>query len=126
MNTPEPNDLTRRIIGLAMRVHTRLGPGLLESAYERCLCHEFDQNALAYARQVDLPLNYDGVLLDCGYRADMVVNIEVLVELKSVEHILPLHKAQRLTYLHLSQCRIGLLLNFNTLSLKDGIRRRVL
>jgi GxxExxY protein len=120
------NSLTERIIGLAMRVHTRLGPGLLESAYERCLCHEFDQNTLPYERQVDLRLDYDGVLLDCGYRADLIVNHEVILELKSAEHILPLHEAQLLTYLRLSQCRIGLLLNFNTLSLKDGIRRRIL
>ncbi len=126
MSTPNANSLTQRIIGLAMRVHTRLGPGLLESAYERCLCHEFDQNALAYARQVDLPLTYDGVLLDCVYRADMIVNNEVLLELKSVDHVLPLHEVQLLTYLRLSQCRIGLLLNLNTLALKDGIRRRVL
>ena len=125
MNIPDPNGLTRRIIGLAMRVHTRLGPGLLESAYERCLCHEFDRNALANARQVDLPLNYDGAHLDCGYRADIIFTDEVLLELKSVEHVLPLHEAQLLTYLRLSQCRIGLLLNFNTLALKDGIRRRV-
>ena len=87
---------------------------------------EFDQNALAYARQVALPLNYDGTLLDCGYRADIIVDDNVILELKSVEHILPLHEAQLLTYLRLSGCRIGLLLNFNTLSLKDGIRRRVL
>lgn len=126
MNTSGDDSLTHRIIGLAMRVHTRLGPGLLENAYERCLCHEFDQNALPYARQVDLPLDYDGVLLDCGYRADVIVNNEVVLELKSVEHILPLHEAQLLTYLRLSQCHVGLLLNFNTLSLKDGIRRRVL
>jgi GxxExxY protein len=79
LSTPDTDDLTHRIIGLAMRVHTRLGPGLLESAYERCLCHEFDQNALAYARQVDLPLNYDGVLLDCGYRADLIVDDEVIL-----------------------------------------------
>jgi GxxExxY protein len=109
-----------------MRVHTRLGPGLLENAYEHCLCHEFDRNAIAYARQVDLPLDYDGMRLDCGYRADIIVNNEVILELKSVEHILPLHGAQLLTYLRLSTCRIGLVLNFNTLSLKDGIRRRVL
>jgi GxxExxY protein len=126
MNMPENHDLTQRIIGLAMRVLTRLGPGLLESAYERCLCHEFDRNALPYERQVDLRLDYDGVLLDCGYRADLIVNREVILELKSVEHILPLHEAQLLTYLRLSRCRIGLLLNFNTLSLKDGIRRRIL
>jgi GxxExxY protein len=126
MSVLHGNALTQAIIGLAMRVHTRLGPGLLESAYERCLCHEFDQNALAYARQVDLPLAYEGVLLDCSYRADVIVGNEVILELKSVEHILPLHEAQLLTYLRLSRCRIGLLLNFNTRALKDGIRRRML
>ncbi len=120
------NNLTHQIIGLAMRVHTRLGPGLLESAYERCLCHELDQAGLAYARQVELPLAYDGVMLDCGYRTDLIVNEAVVLELKSVEQIVPLHEAQLLTYLRLSGCRVGLLLNFNTLSLKDGIRRRVL
>jgi GxxExxY protein len=83
-------------------------------------------NPLTYERQVDLPLNYDGVHLDCGYRADMIVNHEVIMELKSVEHILPLHKAQLLTYLRLNRCCIGLLLNFNTLALKDGIRRCIL
>jgi GxxExxY protein len=126
MSTPDTDDLTHRIIGLARRVHTRLVPGLLESAYERCLCHEFDQNALVYARQVDLPLDYDGVILDCGYRADIIVGDEVILELKSVELILPLHEAQLLTYLRLSRCRIGLRLNFNTRSLRDGIRRRIL
>jgi GxxExxY protein len=126
MRTPDTDDLTHRIIGLAMHVHTRLVPGLLESAYERCLCHEFDQNALVYARQVELPLDYDGVQLDRGYRADIIVDNAVLLELKSVEHILPLHEAQLLTYRRLSRCRIGLLLNFNTRSLRDGIRRRVL
>lgn len=126
MNAPDSSSLTRRIIGLAMRVHTRLGPGLLESAYEHCLCHEFERNGLAYARQVDLPLNHDGTFLDCGYRADVIVSNEVILELKSIRQILPLHDAQLLTYLRLSACRIGLLLNFNTLSLKDGIRRRVL
>lgn len=125
MNIPETDSLTHRIIALAMRVHTRLGPGLLESAYERCLCHEFDQNALAYNRQVDLPIDYDGIRLDCGYRADLIIDDDVILELKSVERILPLHEAQLLTYLRLSRCRIGLLLNFNTLSLKDGIRRRI-
>ena len=84
------------------------------------------ESALAYARQIDLPLDYDGVLLDCGYRADIIVSNEVILELKSVEHILPLHEAQLLTYLRLSRCRIALLLNFNTPRLKDGIRRRVL
>ncbi len=126
MDVPADNRLTQRIIGLAMRVHTRLGPGLLESAYERCLCHEFDRNALAYARQVDLPLEYDGVRLDCGYRADVIVGNEVILELKSIEQILPVHEAQLLTYLRLIRCRVGLLLNFNVTSLKNGIRRRVL
>jgi GxxExxY protein len=120
------DELTQQIIGLAMRVHTRLGPGLLETAYERCLCHEFDQNAVPYARQVELPMDYDGVRLDCGYRADIIVASEVILELKSVERILPLHEAQLLTYLRLSHCRIGLLLNFNVVSLKNGIHRRVL
>lgn len=120
------SNLTRRIIGLAMRVHTRLGPGLLESVYERCLAFEFERDGLAYVRQVDLPLDYDGVRFDCSYRADMIVENEVLLELKAVEVIAPLHEAQLQTYLRLSRCSVGLLLNFNTISLKDGIRRRVM
>ena len=126
MNPLPDASLTHRIIGLAMRVHTRLGPGLLESAYERCLCHELDRNALPFRRQVDLPIAYDEILLECGYRADIIVNNEVLLELKSVERILPLHEVQLLTYLRLSPCRIGLLLNFNTAALKTGIRRCIL
>jgi len=126
MSIPDGDRLTQRIIGLAMRVHTRLGAGLLENAYEHCLCHQFDRHAIAYARQVDLPLVHDGASLDCGYRTEIIVNNAVILELKSVDHILPLHEAQRLTNLRLSQCHVGLLLNFNTLSLKDVIRRRVL
>ena len=118
--------LSRLIIGLAMRVHTRLGPGMRKNAYERCLCVEFERNEIPYARQIDMPLNYDGMLLDCGYRVDIIVRNEVLLELKSVEHILPVHEAQLQTYLRLSGCKVGLLLNFNTVSLRDGIRRRVL
>ena len=125
MDRPD-STLTHRIIGLAMRVHTRLGPGLLESAYEHCLCHEFDLHTVPYARQVDLPLTYDGTHLDCGYRADIIVDRRVVLELKSIPQLLPLHDAQLLTYLRLSQCRVGLLFNFNTLSLKQGIRRRIL
>ena len=117
--------LTQQIIGLAMRVHSSLGPGLLESVYERCLCYELDRNNIPYARQVELPLVYGGAKLDCGYRADMIVGNDVLLEVKSVEQISPLHEAQLLTYLRLSVCRVGLLLNFNTVSLRDGIRRRV-
>ena len=117
--------LTHRIIGLAMRVDARLGPGLLASVYERCLCHEFDRDGLSYARQVDLTLDYDGTLIACGYRADLIIRDGVLLELKSVERVLPLHKAQLQTYLRLSGCRVGLLLNFNVISIRDGLRQRV-
>jgi GxxExxY protein len=110
-----PETPTHRIIGLAMRVHTRLGPGLLESPSEHCLCREFDQHSIPCARQVDLPRDYDGSTIDRGYRADIIINHAVILELKSVEHIRP--KAQRLTYLWLSRCHIGLQLNFNPLSL---------
>jgi len=119
-------ELTYRIIGLAMRVHRRLGPGLLESVYEKCLCHEFAQAEMPYQRQVPLPVHYGGAILDCGYIADVIVDNQVILELKSVERVLPLHDAQLLTYLRLTQCRIGLLINFNTVSLTDGITRRVL
>ena len=125
MDDPGIDVLTHRIIGLAMRVHTHLGPGLLENAYERCLGHELECNNIPYGRQVELPLDYDGTQIDCGYRADIIVDNRVILALKSVEHILPLHEAQLLTCLRMSQCSIGLLFNFNTLSLKDGIRRRI-
>ena len=121
----EINALTRRIIGLAMRVHTRLGPGLLEQAYKRCLCHELDLAGIPYRCEADVPLDYDGMHLDCGYRADLIVANRVILELKSVERISPLHDAQLLTYLRLSGCRVGLLLNFNVVALKQGIHRRI-
>jgi GxxExxY protein len=119
-------DLTRRIIGLAMRVHRRLGPGLLESVYQQCLCYELSQTGLAFEQQVRLPIRYGDVEIEFGYRADIVVGGEVILELKSVEKFNPLYEAQLLTYLRLSSCKIGLLINFNTVSLADGIRRRVL
>jgi GxxExxY protein len=109
-----------------MRVHRRLGPGLLESVYEACLCHELRRSDIPFQRQVRLPVFYDDVQLDCGYIADVMVRGEVLLELKAIERMLPLHEAQLLTYLRLSTCRIGLLINFNTVSLTDGIKRRVL
>ncbi|MBS0644055.1 MAG: GxxExxY protein [Proteobacteria bacterium] len=118
--------LTHQIIGLAMKVHSGTGPGLLESVYERCLCHELANAGLPFARQVDLPLIYKGVRLDCGYRADIIVGNDVLLEIKALEAILPVHEAQLLTYLRFSTCRVGLLLNFNVIALKQGIRRRVL
>ena len=119
------SDLTHRIIGLAMRVHRRLGPGLLESVSERCLCHELTKASIPFQRQVPLPVPYDDTLLDCGYLVDIIVDSQVILELKSVERILPLHEAQLLTYLRLSPCRIGLLINFDTVSLTDGIKRCV-
>jgi GxxExxY protein len=119
-------DLTHRIIGLAMRVHRRLGPGLLESVYERCLSHELNKEGIAFQRQVPLPVPYDDILLDCGYIADVIVDGQVILELKAVERTQPLHEAQLLTYLRLSPCRVGLLINFNTVSLTDGIKRCVL
>lgn len=119
-------DTTRVIIGLAMRVHRRLGPGLLESAYEACLCHELRCAEVRFRRQVPLRVRYDGVQLDCGYVADIIVRDEVLLELKSVERLLPLFQSQLVTYMRLAGCRIGLLINFNTVSLTDGLKRCVL
>lgn len=120
------SQLTYRIIGLAMRVHRRLGPGLLESVHERCLCHELTQAGIPFQRQVPLPVRYDDTLLDRGYIADIIVDDQAILEIKAAEQILPIHEAQLLTYLRLTECRIGLLINFNTVSLTDGIRRRVL
>ena len=119
-------DLTHRIIELAMRVHSRLGPGLLESVYHRCLGHELSQAGIPFGQQVRLPIRYDDIEIESGYLADIIVRGEVILELKAVEQLSSLHEAQLLTYLRLSSCRIGLLINFNTVSLTDGIRRRVL
>ena len=127
MAAPYPNDLlTEKIIGLAIEVHRHLGPGLLESAYEECLCHELNANALAFRRQVPLPVVYKSVRLDCGYRMDVVVDYRVIIELKTVERLIPIHDAQVLTYMKLAKIPTGLLLNFNTAVLKDGIRRLML
>jgi GxxExxY protein len=119
-------DLTGRIIGLAMRVHRRLGPGLLESVYHHCLCYELSQARIPFAQQVRLPIRYGDIELDSGYRADIVVADEVILELKALESLNALHDAQLLTYLRLGSCKVGLLINFNVVSLTDGIRRRVL
>ncbi len=120
-----PNELTGKVIGAAIEVHATLGPGLLESAYEECLCHELQQRQLCFERQKSLPVEYKGVNLDCGYRLDVVVENLLVLELKACEKIEPIHKAQLLTYLKLSGLKIGLLLNFNVLLLKDGIVRMV-
>ena len=127
MAAPHENDLlSEKIIGFAIEVHRHLGPGLLESAYEECLCFELKQACISFQRQVPLPVVYKSVKLDCGYRLDLVIDRKIILELKTVERLLPIHEAQLLTYLQLSGIRIGLLLNFNTAVLKDGIRRLML
>jgi GxxExxY protein len=119
------NELSSTIIGGAIEVHKALGPGLLESAYEECLCHELELKGLFFERQKRLPLRYKGKDLDCGYRLDMVVGEVVILELKSCEKIDPIHKAQLLTYLKLSGLKLGLILNFNVPMMRDGIVRIV-
>ncbi len=116
------NDLSKLIIGAAIEVHRALGPGLLESAYEECLCFELSQLNLAFERQLALPVRYKSVQLDCGYRLDIVVEKCVVLELKTVEELAPIHDAQLLTYLKLSQLRLGILLNFNAPTLKEGLK----
>ena len=127
MNVARKNDeLTGRIIGLAIEVHRLLGPGLLESTYEECLCLELKRSDVGIKRQLSLPVIYKGLKLDCGYRLDLVVDNRVIVEVKSIERLIPIHEAQLLTYMKLSNIRTGLLLNFNCVVLKDGIRRMML
>jgi GxxExxY protein len=119
------SELTRRILGCAIEVHRALGPGLLESAYRACLVRELDLAGLPSRKEVAIPVIYKGEQIDCGYRADIVVRNQVLLELKAVERLLPIHEAQVLTYLKLCDLRVGLLLNFNATSLRNGIRRLV-
>ncbi|HIJ79768.1 MAG: GxxExxY protein [Desulfobulbaceae bacterium] len=120
------DELSNRVIGCALEVHRHLGPGLLESTYEQCLAHELAVAQIAFKLQAPLPVEYKGINLDCGYRVDVLVGDKLIVELKSVERILPIHQAQLLTYLKLAMVPIGLLINFNVKQLKDGIRRLVL
>ncbi len=120
-------ELTEKIIGAAIEVHRALGPGLLESAYEECLCRELNLRGLAFQRQVPLPVEYKGVKLDCGYRLDLVVQDAVILEQKCVEHVLPVHEAQLLTYLKLTAKHVGIIINFNVATLvRGGIVRKVL
>jgi GxxExxY protein len=122
----EVNKTTEAVIGAAIEVHRHLGPGLLESAYEECLCHELKLRNLPFKRQVSLPVNYKGVQLDCSYRLDLLVNDELVVELKAVDALLPIHEAQVITYIRLGGWKVGLLLNFSLPTLKQGIKRLVL
>jgi len=119
-------ELTQAIIAAAIEVHKALGPGLLESAYRRCLCQELELRGIRYRTEVELPVTCKGVRLDCGYRMDLLVDETVVVELKSIDATQPIHEAQLLTYLRLSGKRVGLLINFNVPLLKEGITRRVL
>jgi GxxExxY protein len=119
----DDNSITGAVIGAAIEVHKLLGPGLLESAYEECLAREFDLRGIHYDRQKAVPVVYKDVKLDCGYRIDLVAEGRVVVELKAVESLAAIHEAIVLTYLRLSGCKIGLLINFNVVTLKEGIRR---
>jgi GxxExxY protein len=122
----EINRITETIIGAAIEVHRALGPGLLESVYEECLCRELSLRGIPFERQRSLPVEYKGLRLDCGYRLDLLVADTVVVEIKAVESLLPIHEAQLLTYLRLGGWKVGLLINFNVAVLRQGIRRRVL
>jgi GxxExxY protein len=124
--SPHINELTYATIGAAIEVHRTLGPGLLESSYRECLCKELMLRGINFRRECGLPLQYKGMLLDCGYRIDVLVDNLVVVEIKSVGALAPIHDAQLLTYLRLGGWKVGLLINFNEVVLKDGIHRRIL
>jgi GxxExxY protein len=122
----EFDELSNRVIGCAIEVHRELGPGLLESTYEQCLAHELKLNGIPFQLQHPQPVGYKGVHLDCGYRIDVLVDGSLILELKSVDEIRGVHTAQLLTYMKLAKVKTGLLINFNTTKLKDGVRRFVL
>jgi GxxExxY protein len=119
----ELNRISGQIVDAAMKVHSKLGPGLLESAYQACLLFELHRRDIRASSQVELPVRYEGILIDIGYRLDLLIEEEIIVELKSVDEITPIHEAQILSYLKLSGKQLGLLINFKVLHLKDGIRR---
>jgi GxxExxY protein len=119
----ERDPLTQQVIGCAIEVHRNLGPGLLESTYEKCLAHELKLAGLSFINQVSMPIDYKGITLDSGYRLDFLIDDYLVVELKAVEQLLPIHQAQLITYMKLAEAPVGLLINFNVKLLKDGIRR---
>lgn len=119
------NEIGEALIGCAISVHSGLGPGLLESAYEGCLCHELGNQNIPFRRQITLPVQYDGVQIDSGYRLDIILDAKVVVEIKAVDKLINLHRAQLLTYLKLGNFKLGYLLNFNTLRMRDGTVRMV-
>lgn len=119
------NKITETIIGVSINIHRALGPGLLESAYEACMVYDIAKAGLQVEQQKPLPIVYRGVKLDCGYRLDLMIENKVIVEIKSLEKLLPIHQAQLMSYLKLSDCKVGLLINFNVKVLKNGIKRVV-
>ncbi len=121
----EIEEIASRIVAAAMKIHTALGPGLLESAYQKCLQYELQKDALKVECEVVLPVVYENVKIDAGYRIDMIVNSSVIIENKTIDKILPIHDAQLLTYLKMKNCRLGFLLNWNVPRMKDGIKRMV-
>ena len=121
----EVESIAREIVDTAIRVHTRLGPGMLEGAYEACVEYELGKRSLCVKKQVPKPLRYDDLILDIGYRLDLIVEDSVVIELKSVQQLLPIHTAQLLSYLRAGDYRLGFLLNFNTVHMRDGIKRVV-
>ena len=121
----ELNEISGKIIEYSINVHKELGPGMLEGAYEICLMHELVRNGLSVERQVLLPIQYQGIKLDAGYRIDLLVENSVIIELKAIDRLLPVHEAQLLSYLRMSELRVGLLINFNVRLLRDGVRRVV-
>jgi GxxExxY protein len=123
---PHLNELTYEVIGAAIEVHRALGAGLLESSYRECLCRELALRGIAFQREYRLPLQYKGIRLECGYRIDILVSGLIVVEIKAVEALAPIHEAQLLTYMRLGGWKVGLLINFNVVVLKDGIRRRMI
>lgn len=125
-NTLVDNKLTEKVIGCAIKVHTELGPGLLESAYEECFYFELKKSGIHVEKQKPLPLKYYDVILDCGYRVDLFIENKLIVEIKSCESLSDVHKAQVLTYLKLSGCKLGLLINFNVTKLVNGVKRLIL
>jgi len=118
--------LSNQVIGLALEVHRELGPGLLESAYQQCLAYELSKANLSFHPEKEIPVQYKGLKLDCGFRADIIVDDCILLELKAIDKILPVHEAQLITYLKLTQIHLGLLINFNVRLLKNGIKRMVI
>jgi GxxExxY protein len=117
------NQITGQVVDAAIKVHSALGPGLLESAYEACLLHELRKRDVQIRAQVQMPVRYDGIIIETGYRLDLLIEECVIVEIKAIERIAPIHEAQLLSYLKLSDCRVGLLINFHAPHLKDGIKR---